>query len=376
MPLFLDRRAVIAGIGIQMASTIPIPTMASASKAFTLFASGYRAEGGQGLLPLSYAPGRERWAAGTPVAAAPNISFAVHHPRHPLVYGTEEDANGSISVLRIAAGMWHRIARVPTDGASPCHVAIHPSGTALAVANYVGGSVTTFRLDPVTGLPRGGGQVVKHHGTGPDTARQESPHAHWVGFTPGREWLHAVDLGADTIFAHRFDPRTGMLEETVAAYRATPGAGPRHLVRHPSRPIAYVVSELDNRVTVLRTDEVPRFTAIADVSTLPASFRGKSQAAGIAVNANVTRLYVSNRGHDSIAVFTIDTAGGLTPIQHVGCGGRWPRHMHMLERDRRLLVTNQHSGTISTFRIGRDGRLDLHGPGVSVPGVAFIGEFG
>jgi 6-phosphogluconolactonase len=181
-----------------------------------------------------------------------------------------------------------------------------------------------------------------------------------------------VDLGADAIFAHVLDPRSGAILSSSLAYRAPPGSGPRHLARHPRLRVAYLVSELANTVAILEARPDGTFAAKASVSTLPAAFSGTSTAAHIAVNRSGTRLYVSNRGHDSIAVFAIDADGGLTFLQHAGCGGRGPRLFLLLEERGEMLVANQRSGNVSRLPLGKDGRLGTAAHGTAIPGVVFL----
>ncbi|WP_294391456.1 lactonase family protein [uncultured Sphingomonas sp.] len=368
----MSRRSVLAGIG---AATLPLPIAAAPKPAtITLFAGGYNREGGRGVLPLAYTPADERWQADEPVAAAPDASYAVHSSRFGLHYLVQEGTEGTVNAFRVRDGQWQQLAHLSSGGADPCHLALDPRQSVLAAANYSSGSVTLFRLDPRTGLPIGPGTVHAHQGSGPDRERQTQPHAHWIGFTPDNRWLRAVDLGADTIFAYPFDAAQGRLGAAQVAYRAEPGSGPRHLAFHPSRPFAYLASELANTVTVLRLGNGATLHAVATLSTLPADFTGKSFAGAIVINTAGTRLYVSNRGHDSVAVFGIGADGTASLIQHVGCGGRWPRLIHLLEGRSRLLVANQRSGGIAAFRIGTDGRLAPHGSGTAAPGVAYIGE--
>ncbi|MCI1143118.1 lactonase family protein [Sphingomonas sp. WKB10] len=237
-----------------------------------------------------------------------------------------------------------QVAMSSTMGADPCHIALSQDGKLLAAANYSSGSVALWTLNPATGLPTGRPAVAQHQGSGPDAKRQAGPHAHWVGFDRSGDILHSVDLGADAVFAHHIDRAAGRIAKTSIAYRAVAGSGPRHLVRHPRLPIAYLVAELANTVTVLRSGADGSFARRAEVSTLPAGFSGTSFAAHIAVNAAGTRLYVSNRGHDSIAVFAIGANGDLRLLQHVGCGGHWPRFFLLMEDRNAMLVANRAIG--------------------------------
>jgi 6-phosphogluconolactonase len=365
----LTRRTLL---GAAAVAALPGGALAAPAATRALYAGGYNKEGGAGLLPLDYAPAAGAWRAHAAVAVAPDASWGVRHPRLGLHYLVQEGSAGKVAVLRQRGGAWQRLALVDSGGADPCHLALSADGGALAVANYSSGSVALIALDPRTGLPRAAAQVVPHRGRGPDAERQAAPHAHWVGFSPDRQWLWSVDLGADTIFAHRLDAAGTRLGETRAAYRAVAGSGPRHLAFHPRLPLAYLVAELDNSVTVLRRGADSRFTALARHSTLPAGFAGKSQAGAIAIDPRGRWLYASNRGADSVAVYAIAADGALTPIQHIAGGGRWPRHLRVL--DSRLLVANERSGTIDGFSVGRDGRLSPFGAAARAPGVAFIGE--
>jgi 6-phosphogluconolactonase len=358
-----SRRSVMGAI--VALGTVPARLMAQ--QAQTIIAGTYTDEGGRGLVQL--AARRDAWVPGRTFPAIANASFGVRSAATGLRYIVDERTEGA---LGIHAPDLRRIRAVATGGAAPCHVALRPDGGALAVANYMSGSVALWRLDRRTGLPVGDAQVIAHHGSGPDRARQAGPHAHWVGFLPGRPVLHAVDLGADAIFAHRYDPRSDRPVETVTAYRAPAGSGPRHIVRHPRLPFAFLVSELANTVTVLRAQPDATFSASGTVSTLPAGFRGASAAAHIAINQAGDRLYVSNRGHDSIAVFAIGRDAGLTPIQHVACGGHWPRLFLLLEDRGEMLVANERSGDVASLRIGKGGMLQPLSGRVAVPGVAYL----
>ncbi|PZU09100.1 lactonase family protein [Sphingomonas sp.] len=360
--LLWTRRAVMGG-GLAMLGA----RAAWSAPPAELIAGTYMQEGGKGLYPLI--SGESGWAVGEPVSSIVNISFGTREPRSGFHYLIAEGAIGRL-------GLYDRglrpLAERSMPGSGPCHVAISPDRSAVAVANYGSGSILLYPLDRVTGLPGGEGQEAQHHGTGPDAQRQTGPHAHWVGFTRDSRWLHSVDLGADSIFAHGYDASTQKLGEMRIAFRAPAGAGPRHLARHPRLPVCYLVAELANTLTVLAASEDGTFRQTAVMSTLPQGFAGASQVAHIAPNAAGTRLYVSNRGHDSIAVFALAPDGAASLIQHVDCGGHWPRFFLLLEDRGELLVANERSGTVTCLAIAQDGRLRSIPGSLDVPGVAFL----
>ena len=359
--LNMSRRA-FAG-GLAAIGVVPGDCMAAAGDT-PLFAGTYAAEGGAGFVAIG------KTGSGTAYPAIRNASFGVTDARRGLRYLLDEQREGTVGVYDRSL---RPLASRSTHGADPCHLALSPDGTMLAVANYGSGSVALWPLDPATGLPRGEAQIMPHAGHGPDAKRQAGPHAHWVGFTSDGATLHSVDLGADAIFAHRVNRAGGRVVDTAIAYRAAPGSGPRHLARHPRLPIAYLVAELGNTVTVLRESTDGGFVAVATTSTLPSGFQGESFAAHIAVDAAGTRLYVSNRGHDSIAVFAIGPEGTLTSIQHASCGGHWPRFFRLMANRSTMLVANERSGSVARLTVRNDGAISGVAGSIPLPGVVFLG---
>lgn len=363
-PSALSRRSFV-GATIGLAAT---PAVAFGRTRDRLIAGTYSSRKGPGLVPL-HATG-DGWSAGTPLPAIRNASFGVH-AANGVRYLLDEQTEGRLGVYDATMKL---LGVFPALGADPCHAALSPDGRTLAVANYSSGSVTLWRLDRKSGLPVDEAQKIAHQGSGPNQRRQAEPHAHWVGFARGGYILHAVDLGADAVFAHRVDPATSRVVDSSIAYRAAPGSGPRHLAWHPRLPVAYLFAELANTVTLLRANRDGSFSAGATHSTVPAGYDGPSSGAHIAVNRAGSHLYLSNRGHDSVAVFAIARDGELKLIQHVSCGGHWPR-LFLLREDRgELLVANERSGNVAVLRIQPDGRLGEPTRGVEIPGVVFLSE--
>ncbi len=377
------RRTMLGAMG----ATLVFPLAAAAARASRaarlaprLIAGTYAREGGKGLYPI--AGEGDRWRVGTPVTGIADASFGIGGGPGGMWYLVREQAQGEVSAYATGwATGWDRRATVSTGGADPCHLALDRPSACLAVANYSSGSVAFIQLDRRTGVPAPA-TVFRHAdtgigagmGSGKDHDRQEAPHAHWVGFSPDRRWLHAVDLGADAIFAYRFDPQARSVAPPVVAWRAPAGAGPRDIARHPRQPLAYVVCELSNALYTLDARSDGHFVTRHSISTLPKGYTGASQAAHIAIDRAGRRLYVSNRGHDSIAVFALNAAGVPTLLQHIASGGHWPRVFALLDDERQLVVGNERSGTLVVFRVAGDGRLAATGETLSVPGIVFLGR--
>ena len=333
----------------------------------TLHVGTYAEAGGPGLVPLAVAPDGTM-EQGSPFAGAANASFAIHSPRHDLHFLTDEQEQGAVTVLRCERGAWRRLARVETGGAAPCFLALDADENRLAAANYESGTAALFALDDV-GLPQAPA-LFQSSGRGPVAERQEGPHAHCVQFSRDGSGLYLVDLGADRVL--RLDLDGAAFGEAGTAWQAPAGEGPRHLQFQPNAPLAIVLSELASRLTLFGIAD-DRWHPRRVRSTLPYGFAGESLGGHLALNLAGDRVYVSNRGHDSIAVFALDAAAGeLALLQHVATGGEHPRHFVLLEDERLLVAAHEKDGRIAAFRIGGDGTLAPLGDGTRVPGACFL----
>lgn len=334
-----------------------------------LFVGTYAKGGGAGLYPLLQGPA-EAWALGEASPCAPNASFGTYSRRFGLHYLVDEREEGLLRILRGDASGWQPLARLPTHGALPCYVALSPDEGWLIVANYGSGSVVLFRLDAETGLAGDPAVFHENAGHGPVADRQAGPHAHCALFSPDGKWLYQTDLGTDEVLAFAFDGDRGLLGDRQLAFGAPAGTGPRHLVFHPTRPVALLVSELASTLTVFDI-EPGLLSQRQSVSTLPADFNGDSLGGHIAVNAAGDRVYVTNRGHDSIATFALDENARLTLLGHTPSGGASPRFFLLGEEGRRMLVANEQGDSVTIFDVAADGTLTQCGA-VAVPTPAFM----
>jgi 6-phosphogluconolactonase len=355
------RRAAISG-GLAALAFAPAAARSAGSM---LIAGTYTVDGGKGIHRVTLEEGV--WKAGPAFQPLPNSSFGTRSPRTGHLYFVSEVRNGLLAIYDREA----RELATRSTGAGPCHVALGPDEATLVTANYGGGNITLFRLDEA-GLPIGEAQSAQHEGSGPNRERQPHAEAHWSGFSKDERWLYVPDLGADAVYVHAFDAATRTLGEMRIAYRAPAGTGPRHMARHPRLPLYYLVSELAGTLTLLAPQNDGTFRALDIQSTLPEGFTGHSQVAHIVMNAAATRLYVSNRGHNSIAVFALARDGSARRIQNADTGGDWPRCFVLMEDRRELLVGNQRSGSIARMTVDRDGLLHLTADRYPVPGVAFL----
>jgi 6-phosphogluconolactonase len=303
------------------------------------------------------------------VKAGANPSFLSIHPNGRVLYAVNEvEPAGAVSAFAIdrATGALTRVNDQPSGGGAPCYVSVDWSGRVALVANYAGGSVALLPLQANGAL--GPAHIVQHTGKGPNAERQEGPHAHCIIPDPSNRFALAADLGADRVFVYRLDLEAQSLRHAGEAVMR-PGAGPRHIAFHPTLPLVFVANELDSTVATLRFD--PARSALSPqgtMSTLPIGWTGANYPADIHVAADGRTLYVSNRGHNSIAVFSVTGEGALALEQVISTEGDWPRNFSLGPSGRWLLVANQRSDSVVVFaRDPESGKLTLTKQQVEIP---------
>lgn len=258
-----------------------------------------------------------------------------------------------------------------TNGTWPCHCTVHSSGKYLLAANYGSGSFVSFPIHSDGSL----GEVVgfyqsEANGRGAIGERQEGAHAHMIVNGPSEEHVFGVDLGTDKILAFKLNTENGELSlSDVPFANVASGAGPRHMDFHPSSRFAYVLNEFSSTIDAFDFDAGRgSFALINSVSTLPVDTKfkrpdfnptnpgyvpsGTNTTAEIKVHPKGKWLYVTNRGMDSIAVYSIDqVTGKLYPVEWVSSGGNVPRGMNIDTTGSMLLVGNQNSDSTLSFKI-------------------------
>ena len=317
-----------------------------------------------------------------PVLAAEsdNPSFLAVHPTRDWLYAVNEigtyegKPSGSVSAFAINRDSWRAHAN---QQAGVCRRRVRrtsPSTTAarnVLVANYGGGSVAVLPVG-ADGALKPASAFVQHTGSSVNPARQKGPHAHSVIVDKTDRFAYVADLGLDKIMIYQLDAAKGALVAADPAFAAaTPGAGPRHFAIHPQQRFAYAINELENTVTAYTRDSGRgSLTALQTISTLPADVKALPtySTAEVLVHPTGRFLYGSNRGHDSIAVFSIDQATGrLTFVETVATEGSTPRGFGIDPSGAFLIAGNQRSDSVVVFRINPEtGRLTPTGSKIAV----------
>lgn len=369
---------------LSAAAVLMLPGAGSAAgrQQFTVFVGTYAAGDAKGIHAFRFDAADGTLAPLGIAAAVSAPSFLAVHPNGKFLYSVNESGEpgrgqGGVSAFAVGpeTGKLTLLNRQDSGGNGPCHLSLDSAGRRLFTANYGGGSVAMLpvRRD---GLLEPAAAVVRHAGSGVHPVRQTAPHAHGIYAAPGGRHVLAVDLGLDKVLVYRAEAANGALpphEPPFAALR--PGAGPRHLAFHPGGRFAYVANELDSTVTAFAwRSRRGVLEEIRTVSTLPEGATGQNFPAEIAVHPDGRFLYVSNRGHDSLAVFTLDCSNGVPALTDVcPARGKFPRHFALDPSGRWLLAANQKSDNVAVFRTDAgNGRLSPSGEPSPVPAPACI----
>jgi 6-phosphogluconolactonase len=304
-----------------------------------------------------------------------NPSFLAVHPDQKKLYAVGEVSGGNregvVTALAVdpRSGRLDRLNQQSSKGSGPCHLSLDKTGRNLLVANYGSGSIACLPVDHDGRLSEATG-FVQHQGSSVNPQRQRGPHAHWIEPDPSNRFALTCDLGLDQILVYQLNPRLGTLAPNTPPHTTTkPGAGPRHLAFHPNGRFAYVINELDSTM-VAYTWEQQRgeLKELQRLSTLPADFTGRSTCAEVMAHPSGRFLYGSNRGHDSIAVFAVDSeTGRMTAVQHEPAQGKTPRFFTVDPTGRWLLACNQGSDSVVIFRIDpQSGRITTSGRTIEI----------
>jgi 6-phosphogluconolactonase len=356
------------------------------SISFVYFGSDPGQRIAQGIYRARFDSSDGNLTAAQLVAQTPQPSFLAVGPDSPggrrcLYAVNAESPAGKVSsfLLDPRTGALSPINQVASGGADPTYIALDATGRAAFVANYAGSTVATYRIAP-TGALIGPIEVIDfkdpRFGKRGPNVRQSAPHPHSVYPSPDNRFLIVSDLGSDEISVFPLRPDPAHLGPPAFFSNARAGSGPRHIDFHPNNRWVYSINELDSTIdqflwttTSSRTNPQGLLVkAGPPVSTIAPGFsRARNAAAEIAVSPGGHYVYASNRGEDTLVVFSVaPTDGALTLVQRTSSGGRTPRNFALDPTGHWLLCGNQDSANVAVFR--RDpatGRLI--GPTQTIP---------
>ena len=348
---------------LALAATLALSTTGAAFAMPQVLIGSYTHDSGSpGILRLGFDPQSGKLEPQPlQVVHSPNPSWLVLDLQNDRIFAANENGPGqpdpvgrvSAFTLDPATGALSATGQQISLGDEPTHLSLSRDGRYLFVSNYgsgpnPGGSLAVMpisedgTLQPVT-------QLATHKASEVHPERQQSPHVHSAVLSPDGKTLFVSDLGADRIFAYRYDPTNAerpLTPADPASIELPAGSGPRHLVFSPDGSQAYATLELSAQVA--RFDHVDgsllqrQLVDLADDGNIAAHSPG-----AIHPSADGRFLYVSDRAETNrIMVYAIEENGSLREIQHRPSEGREPREFAIDPSGRFMLIANQKSDAL------------------------------
>ncbi len=342
---------------------------AAGAKEYWVYFGTYTGPNSQGIY-VSRMDASGKLTAPELVATSTNPTFLATDPQHSFLYAANEIGNfngqhaGAITAYAVdaATGKLTELNQQSSGGDGPCHVSVDATGKTVMVANYNGGSVAALPVHPDGSLGPAA-TFIQDHGSSIHLPNQAGPHGHCILADPSNHFVLVCDLGLDKVLIYKLNADKALLTPNDPPFAPLkPGAGPRHLAFHPNGKFVYVIDELDCTLTAFRYDAAHgALTEIENVSTLPSdeSIKPNYSCAEVVVHPSGKFLYASNRGHNTIALFRINSRTGfLTLLGHTPSDGEKPRNFNIDPSGNFLLIANQDSDNVVAFSINsRTGQL-------------------
>ncbi|MCC6931007.1 MAG: lactonase family protein [Gemmatimonadaceae bacterium] len=369
--------SALAALGVASWPARDAEAMTPGADSWELYVGTYtNGTASRGIYRLEVNKATGAFANVSLVAECPDPSYLALSPDRRRLVAVNElvsyEGKGAGALTTYArdvrSGALTRLNERSSLGGAPCYVAFDHAGQHVLLANYVGGNVAVFPVGD-----QGAGEstaFVQHAGAGPNRTRQAGPHAHCIVVDPRGAFALAADLGTDAIEVYRYDAAGGRLLPSQGLRAAlAPGAGPRHLAFAPDGRSLYVVNELDSTLVAFPYRATTAIGAQRQViGTRHAGATGNNFPADLHVHPSGRAVYVSNRGDNTIAVFSVAAATGkLALVQTIATGGDWPRNFALDPSGRFLLVAHQRSHVITSFAVdAATGRLARTGAEANV----------
>ncbi len=368
-----------AGAGLTgiVASGI-FPLLRAQDKELRLYVGTYTSGDSVGIYQCSFNTGTGQLRLTGETGGINNPSYLAVTPSGDYLYSVNESddyrdtGGGAVSAFAVdkASGDLTFINQQSSQGGWPCYITTTKSGNTVLTANYKDGTVAVFPTRNDGGLKEAS-DLEQHQGSGPNSRRQEGPHAHCIVLSPDEKYALSADLGADKIMIYQLRQRRNQLVPADQAFiRTEPGAGPRHLVFHPGGKHVFVINELNATITSYDYNQKSGdLSEIQTVSALPRDFSDSNTSADIHISPDGRFVYASNRGHDSIVVYQINPADGkMTYVEHENRDISRPRNFVISADGLYVLVANRATNSIVVFQRDADsGKLHHTGMVADVP---------
>lgn len=351
-----QRMAVVAVAGLAM---MIVATTHAQEKQWRAYFGTYTGGKSEGIYVAEFDPIKGEFSKPRLAAKIDQPSFLAIAPSGKAIYTVNETSefkdeknSGGVSSFTIEDdGSLKFLNAKPSLGAAPCHIVLDKAGEHALIANYTGGNGVVYEVTKTGELGAKTAEYT-HIEKGADGKKKNS-HAHSINLDASNKFAFVADLGLDKIMIYKYDPKAGSLTANDPAFAETPkGGGPRHFSFHPNGKLAFVCNETSSSLTSFAYDAAKgTLTQVQTLSTLPEKTDGNSTAE-VVVHPSGNFVYVSNRGHNSIAIFKVDPSSGkITAVGHQGKNIKVPRNFAVDPSGRWMIVCNQESNSVLVFAI-------------------------
>jgi 6-phosphogluconolactonase len=343
-----------------------MPRAAKAAQYF-LYVGSYTAGTSKGIYAWKFDSKDGSIAPLGLMAETPQPAHLWIAPNHKTLYAVNWENVGGVSAYHIdpKTGALSFLNKTSSHGAQPNQVVVDPSGRVAVTVNYTNGSLAAYRLEPDGKL--GEAFYVDQHTGKPLSPKQPGPKQHGIQFSKDNKFMFIADLGLDRVYSYRFDAAVPSIAPFDPPYVSThAGAGPRRIQMSPDGKFLYVDHETDSEVGVYAIDG-GKLKEIQVIGTVPDEAKAHNTTAEIIISDDGRHLYIGNRGHDSVAIFTIDPKTGmLSGRENVPSGGRTPRNIRFDPTGNWFFAANENGGNITEFKVDKKSG-HLTATGVTAP---------
>ena len=319
----------------------------SQKKTETLYVGTYTNEASEGIYRLQFDSETGVITNSELAAKIASPSYLVISPEKDFLYAVQEindfeNDTGAVTAFSIKNNNLTALQTVTSGGAHPCHVSLSPSGDRLAVSNYTGGNASIYKI-AADGTLIKPSTLIDHMKI--DSTKAAHTHmAQWVN-----DAVYITDLGLDMLISYKENDTD--LAKFKSINRLPEGAGPRHFTTSENGKFLYVINELNSTITVFEKKDLGNYVKIQNESTLASDYKGDNACADIHISKDGKFLYGSNRGENTIVIFSIEeNTGKLTLIGRESVHGDWPRNFTMDPSGKFLLVANKKTNNITVFK--------------------------
>lgn len=341
-----------------------------------MYVGTYSTRDSKGIYVFDFDRATGKLKALQTVTEGKSPNFLALHPNGKLLYaiyseGTlaNNSAGGSVMSFRIdpETGYLTKLNEQSSEGRGPAHLSIDPKGKFAFVSNYGGGNLSIYPIQKDGSLGKAS-DFVQHEGGSTHPTRQKAPHVHSATPSLDGKFVYVSDLGTDKVMIYEVT-KEGKLKSAGFA-SSTPSSGPRHFAIHPNGKFGFSAEELSSTVASYAINtSTGALNPLERVNMLPANFSETNSAADIHVSPDGNYLYASNRGHESLVIFSIDQKSGkLTLVGHESTKGKHPRNFYVDKKGDFVFVANMNTDNVVLYK--RDvasGKLTPTGEELSIP---------